>query len=101
MPKGTDVQVGFFCPQSKQTYIPGGERVSHCCSIAVKGRPRFGAAHWGGDAHALLAGFDLSFSKIFCDCCFVARAAILAESAQEIYRRWQEEGVVANGLVSL
>ncbi len=66
MPKGTDVHVGFFCPQSKQIYLRDLVRAFS------------GIEQVSGAMRTLLAGLVFSFSKIFSDCCFVARPLILA-----------------------
>lgn len=68
MPSGTDVHVGFFWPQSKQTYK------MHPVSAAVS-RERWRGK--GREALTLLAGFVLSFSKILSDCCLVARPLMM------------------------
>lgn len=58
MPKGTDDHVGFFALQSKHT----SPRQRYTLSLY--------------SIRTLLAGFDFSLSKIFCDCVFVARLIV-------------------------
>jgi len=75
MPKGTEVHVGFFWPQSKQTYptIQVSMAGAVCAGrISARGLPRL----------ALLAGFVFNFSKIFSDCCFVARPLMLTQTVR-------------------
>lgn len=70
MPKGTEDHVGFFCPQSKQTC----DYVSMQCTMDASRRQQ---VHRHIPQHTLFAGFNLSFSKIFCDSVFVARAIVI------------------------
>lgn len=65
MPKGTEVQVGFFCPQSKHIYRDNGA-LSHSVLAVL-------TAYF----HTLFAGFVFNLSKIFSDCCLVARGALI------------------------
>jgi hypothetical protein len=70
MPKGTDVQVGFFCPQSKQIYRKNAMMSLHALVRSFL----------AGSFQTLLAAFVFNLSKIFSDCCLLARALILIES---------------------
>lgn len=65
MPKGTEVHVGFFWPQSKHICPEYRRSVLLCPSIHRRSQP------------TLLAGLDFNFSNIFSDCCFVARPLML------------------------
>jgi hypothetical protein len=81
MPKGTEVHVGFFCPQSKQTckqdYISTLPKAEQKRDPGQVGRMR-----------TLFAGFNFSFSKILSDCCLLASPLILAER----YEYWSSDG---------
>jgi hypothetical protein len=61
MPKGTELHVGFFAPQSKHIYT--------CMSTPVE-RPSL--SEW----LTLFAGFAFNLAKMFCDWVLVARAAM-------------------------
>lgn len=92
MPRGTDVHVGFFCPQSKQIYVvgevsKGGGRVWKLRIVPDGDKlpeVRQGALH--KTPRTLLAGFVFNFSKIFSDCCLDASPLILATKDG---RRWK------------
>jgi hypothetical protein len=68
MPKGTDVHVGLFWPQSKHIYTVTTLVTAQRGNIP----PRRGAT-----GLTLLAGLLFNFSNIFCDCCLVARALMV------------------------
>lgn len=92
MPRGTDVHVGFFCPQSKQICVTGevslgGGRVQKL-QVLRDGYKLPGTSQGALDMtpRTLFAGFVFSFSKIFSDCCLDASPLILAT---EDGRRWR------------
>lgn len=61
MPKGTELHVGFFAPQSKHIWT------------CIRSRWK----RWLVGIRTLLAGFDFNLVKMFCDWVLVARAAMV------------------------
>jgi hypothetical protein len=74
MPKGTELHVGFFAPQSKHIYT--GRVNAYSPPLHFEGL-------------TLFAGFCFNLVKMFCDCVLVARAAMV-QSGVEMRSCWAE-----------